>query len=950
MIKSRHNPSATTQLSSARSTTELTSSSEDFGFPSRHCYIYFIRKIELIGAMGNEMGNSNVTGVEASELDNVEAAKAIMSLDSLKGMSEMFWFNLEVFSFLIILSFLIPPSATEKYEAEDVATNEPLKDAIVSNVAEATNMVNQANLEEKHMESIEDDPKQTEEQDQQESSEESAPEQDAEDLATNESLLDSIISDDTDAANIVNEANLQKESDQAHSFVAEDEPNQQNSSEEKEEEMKSNSALDALSRKEETQPILFVDLENNERAENPRIASAESYNADLKEKTFSDENSPEPPKRLIKLEIEEILVDSNVIDRNEIRIEEVELQEEDKVESKHIVFHPGCTSSAESINTVFLDAVDSDLKALLIEEEIKEIDQSPPKIDLDVNGKNLFPKVESAQTKIDGGMVDNNNTQFSTISPGQEEKLDKANGRSEYSICGQLMQEKDINGIDSCDSATVIESQHVKEEDQQVEEEAYNRSMVDEQKLENKIEELNDEDKHVEDKLSSSISDALAVSSEDGMKGKEDLDAEDAINTTAISNDAADLLEEQNESTRDLISTLLEPERSLDESMTKETKDPNAGGSAAEERSEGPDEVFGGQIKVLDASMSKEENVHDLDLVGTVNSASYQSESDDNDKISIMLQQKYPNHSKEVEEQHTEAESTIETSDKSIYAGGDINNCLNISSEVRAIIDKSNSEADQVLAQENEVSGFENIDANLDFAKQPREYNSISEAAVCIVKAESSTSETIESLFYLEKSSVEIVNSESNSPQKDCEKILLLDPIESANCLIDVSENQEMPASTANIFEVKCEEPDKTLPNHEKTAQDDTFGFLTSIPDTKESTIYDVNTTSILESSKEESDKSPLLSRKNSKERELPSLERNDSRKLKIPLLSLMKEDVFTAESSDEKAGLIPKNNDAEMCLSTPKEIASTSPKRRGKQKPRSSLFGSCMCCTTTAN
>ncbi|XP_020091638.1 uncharacterized protein LOC109712470 [Ananas comosus] len=908
--------------------------------------------------MGNEMGNSNVTGVEASELDNVEAAKAIMSLDSLK--------------------------ATEKYDAEDVATNEPLKDAIVSNVAEATNMVNQENVEEKHMESIEDDPKQTEEQNQQESSEDSAPEQDAEDLATNESLLDSIISDDTDAANVVNEANLQKESDQAHSFVAEDEPNQQNSSEEKEEEMKSNSALDALSRKEETQPILFVDLENNERAENPRITSAESYNADLKEKTFSDENSPESTKKIDQIgdvmseEIdesstanstslkgnniidsldgengscrEEILVDSNVIDRNEIRIEEVELQEEDKVESKHIVFHPGSTSSAESINTVFLDAVDYDLKALLIEEEIKEIDQSPPKIDLDVNGKNLFPKVESAQTKIDGGMVDNNNTQFSTISPGQEEKLDKANGRSEYSIRGQLMQEKDINGIDSCDSATVIESQHVKEEDQQVEGEAYNRSMVDEQKLENKIEELNDEDKHVEDKLSSSISDALVVSSEDGMKGKEDLDAEDVINTTAISNDAADLLEEQNESTRDLISTLLEPERSLDESMTKETKDPNAGGSAAEERSEDPDEVFGGQIKVLDTSMSKEEHVHDLNLVGTVNSASYQSESDDNGKSSIMLQQKSPNHSKELEEQHTEAESTIETSDKSICAGGDINNCLNISSELRAIIDKSNSEADQVLAQENEVSGFENIDANLDFAKQPREYNSISEAAVCIVKAESSTSETIESLFCLEKSSVEIVNSESNSPQKDCEKILLLDPLESANCLIDVSENQEIPASTANIFEVKCEEPDKTLPNHEKTAQDDTFGFLTSIPDTKESTIYDVNTTSILESSKEESDKSPLLSRKNSKERELPSLERNDSRKLKIPLLSLMKEDVFTAESSDEKAGLIPKNNDAEMCLSTPKEIASTSPKRRGKQKPRSSLFGSCMCCTTTAN
>lgn len=96
-----------------------------------------------------------------------------MSLDSLKGMSEMFWFNLEVFSFLIILSFLIPPSATEKYDAEDVATNEPLKEAIVSNVPEATNMVNQENVGEKHMESIEDDPKQTEEQNQQESSEDS---------------------------------------------------------------------------------------------------------------------------------------------------------------------------------------------------------------------------------------------------------------------------------------------------------------------------------------------------------------------------------------------------------------------------------------------------------------------------------------------------------------------------------------------------------------------------------------------------------------------------------------------------------------------------------------------------------------------------------------------------------------------------------------------------------
>ncbi|XP_057959129.1 uncharacterized protein LOC131151746 [Malania oleifera] len=78
--------------------------------------------------------------------------------------------------------------------------------------------------------------------------------------------------------------------------------------------------------------------------------------------------------------------------------------------------------------------------------------------------------------------------------------------------------------------------------------------------------------------------------------------------------------------------------------------------------------------------------------------------------------------------------------------------------------------------------------------------------------------------------------------------------------------------------------------------------------------------------------------------------ERSDSEKMKTPLLGFLKEEEEShiAVSAHKQDSLFSaKMTSKEVCNTSAKKAASTSPKGREKRKPRSSLFGNCMCCAT---
>ncbi|KAK9289160.1 hypothetical protein L1049_017634 [Liquidambar formosana] len=83
-------------------------------------------------------------------------------------------------------------------------------------------------------------------------------------------------------------------------------------------------------------------------------------------------------------------------------------------------------------------------------------------------------------------------------------------------------------------------------------------------------------------------------------------------------------------------------------------------------------------------------------------------------------------------------------------------------------------------------------------------------------------------------------------------------------------------------------------------------------------------------------------------------LERSDSERSRTPFLSLMKEQeeahlVVTPQKNDS-LGDGKKSPEELWNSSSTKEVASTSPKRKEKRKPRSSLFSNCMCCAAMIN
>lgn len=106
------------------------------------------------------------------------------------------------------------------------------------------------------------------------------------------------------------------------------------------------------------------------------------------------------------------------------------------------------------------------------------------------------------------------------------------------------------------------------------------------------------------------------------------------------------------------------------------------------------------------------------------------------------------------------------------------------------------------------------------------------------------------------------------------------------------------------------------------------------------------NRISGLNTSKEESTETTMLLLKTSAGIEVLSSERSDSRKFRTPIQRILKEETCVLESLQKQESTVLKET-VDEAWKSPNKVTSTSPGERKKHKPRYSLFGNCMCCTT---
>ncbi|KAJ0982443.1 hypothetical protein J5N97_010698 [Dioscorea zingiberensis] len=171
--------------------------------------------------------------------------------------------------------------------------------------------------------------------------------------------------------------------------------------------------------------------------------------------------------------------------------------------------------------------------------------------------------------------------------------------------------------------------------------------------------------------------------------------------------------------------------------------------------------------------------------------------------------------------------------------------------------------------------------------------------------------------------------------------------LQSLNLALETIVHESEENSAGNIDAVKAKAvkfEDNPSMDQEKTIRCDVFAIRQDISKTGAESSF-----SVLQSDNDESDKSPLLYQKNAREGELSNLERSDSGKLRAPLLRLMKEEVHAAEPVEKEEGFLIKKTIEEVWKSPAKKSMATSPRTREKPKPRSSIFSNCMCCTTAA-
>ncbi|XXG42092.1 hypothetical protein AAC387_Pa01g2437 [Persea americana] len=152
--------------------------------------------------------------------------------------------------------------------------------------------------------------------------------------------------------------------------------------------------------------------------------------------------------------------------------------------------------------------------------------------------------------------------------------------------------------------------------------------------------------------------------------------------------------------------------------------------------------------------------------------------------------------------------------------------------------------------------------------------------------------------------------------------------------------NHNIPAEVIKTdvltLEVKIEESEK----HPLLQQpNENFHFELENPIAK-------NRISGLKTSKEEPTETTMLLLKTSAGSEVLSSERSDLRKFRTPIQRILKEETCVLESLQKQESTVLKET-VDEAWKAPNEVTSTSPGERKKHKPRYSLFGNCMCCTT---
>ncbi|KAG1368695.1 FK506-binding protein 5-like [Cocos nucifera] len=944
--------------------------------------------------MGNEMGNSNVTGLHgsATEQEDTEAMKEssnslvmLNNIDGLKGAIDDLAAGKQA-------SSKTPKAAIMSDNVNDSKSKDP------SNLSVEFNK-----LHEKHMVSAYDDPS-----------------------ATDDNLIQKQMSEGRE-----------------------------------EEQIKA--SLNTLSRNGETLTILSVDVKNNKQEEPTSMSCNESFAEDIMEERASNEDSAGSDGRCDKLGnqrgesmnegtvIKEIpadesgscgegaLINSNVVELKYEENKEQQLPEFDIVANESTPVQQKNSLSNESINSVYLDAADSEIKSLIIVDDPEEVEKSP-EMNPRKNGTNLnltdsdhykgTLKKETMKDDIKGESIA---SQLRAIDPNQEEKQENKDGGLEESVIEQAAQIDKTKNINSTQEKQQDYTSSLMSEEQNKYSEGEIKivqtgtivSVIDYSVTDNKHEEnmehsnegsckenkLEDNKSHEKglSELSSSLSDPVATSSIEMVNKSEDLNEtqkseEQIIEECKDSDSETNVLKDNDINGKrffTLSSNLLDPVDTASKEMMEETETRKTAGEKSEL-------AIDDRIKdVPDATVSEEEHAYEINLETGAPPSPPTELSDVNNNNLILPHLVSPDCFQEFECKQTTEESET---DIKIDSLNNVSECLAICSRLPNQTDKTtvtvfelenkeqipyeiNPSTSQMRTQANEVPKFENSESVVDFAMQSwneeQECSSRSHAAVLVSASdlkelESSgrfatesnqeklngwTDEATEAGYCLEKS---IVESEISAPQSQIggsEEIPLLPPAESMKCLTDLSESCEYGApgnSVNNIGELgvkneKSKQDSFLCPD--KTATGVVSGFEKSVAETdKNITRYQTTANqeiickigagtqvSILEASSEESDKSPLLFHKKPMECELPTLERSDSGKLKSPLLSLMNEEASVVKSLEKKVVVLKKDVD-EVWRSPVKKLEATSPRGRGKHKPRSTLFSNCMCCTTAIN
>ncbi|XP_073116232.1 uncharacterized protein [Elaeis guineensis] len=249
------------------------------------------------------------------------------------------------------------------------------------------------------------------------------------------------------------------------------------------------SSLNTLSRNGETLTNLSVDLKNNKQEEPTSMSCKESFAGDIMEQRASNEDSAGSDRRCDELEnergermnegsvtksdpildnnIKEIpadesgscgegaLINSNVVEQKYEENKRQQLPEFDIVANESTPVQQKNSLSNESINSVYLDAADSEIKSLIIEDDPEEVEKSP-EMNPQMNGTSLnltddddykgTLEKETMKDDIEGESIA---SQLRAIDPNQEEKQESRDGGSEESVIEQAAQIDETKNIKS---------------------------------------------------------------------------------------------------------------------------------------------------------------------------------------------------------------------------------------------------------------------------------------------------------------------------------------------------------------------------------------------------------------------------------------------------------------------------------------------------------------------